>query len=94
MHGVVVLGGVVTFVGGPWSPVEPEHALRLSASEPMESHVHCLGEALQDLIVDDPICLHFFYVSYFCFYFYFCYGFYFYFYSSSLHHQLFFFHIF
>ena len=50
----MVLGNVVPLVCWFSWTVNPELFLALSASQPMESHIHDFGAAWLDRVVDDP----------------------------------------
>ncbi len=47
---------VVGLVFGSWAPVVSESALGVSATEPVEYHVHCLGASWLDVVGDHAVC--------------------------------------
>jgi hypothetical protein len=56
MNGAVMFSPVVGSVAGFWAPVVSKLALGITASKPMESHVHCFSVVWLDVVGDDTMC--------------------------------------
>ena len=54
MGGPEMLGEVVTKVFTSWLPVDEELVLFYTVSNPVESHVYCLGSLLLDCVICNP----------------------------------------
>jgi hypothetical protein len=52
MSGAMMFGPIVCSVVGTWAPVVSELALGITAAEPVESHVNCLGATGLDVVGD------------------------------------------
>jgi hypothetical protein len=56
MCGGMMLGEIISKVGGSWSPVNIELFLCYAILDPVESHIHCFGFLLFDLFVGKTVC--------------------------------------
>jgi hypothetical protein len=56
MSGTMMFCPVFSSVVGYWVPVVSELAFGISAAEPVESHVHCLGASWLDVVGDHIVC--------------------------------------
>ena len=56
MEATVVFGWVVSEIVEPWLPVNIEHTLADSVTQPVESHVHGFGLLLLDGVVGNAHC--------------------------------------
>ena len=53
VEATVVFGWIVSKVVETWFPVDVKHALADAVTQPVESHVHCLGAFLFYCFVND-----------------------------------------